>query len=200
MTKHNQEMSTTRIESLSDNVFSVAMTILVFNLTIPAGLKLSDGELYALLAGQWHKFMTYFISFFLLAVLWIVHHQQSHFIQRTDRFHLWINLMILMFVVLMPFSTSLTGDYGGRTVSGAFFSGNMIALALLFLVNWSYATGGHRLVGHDLAVKDIRRGIYRGLVFLGVAVLALLLSFVDPHWSSLTYLLIPVINSLKPLR
>jgi uncharacterized membrane protein len=200
MTKINLDMTTTRIESLSDNVFSVAMTILVFNLTVPAGLKLSDSELYVLLTGQWHKFMTYFISFFLLAVLWIAHHQQSHFIKRTNRFHLWVNLLILMFVVLMPFSTSLTGDYGGRTTSSAFFSANMIILALLFLVNWIYATGNHRLVSHDMAAESVRKGTHRSVLFVLVSLLAFLLSFFNPHWSSLTYLLIPLINSLKSLR
>ncbi len=200
MTKHNIDMNTARIESLSDNVFSVAMTILVFNLTIPAGAKLSDVELHVLLMGQWHKFLNYFISFFLLAILWILHHQQSHFIRRTDRLHLWINLLILMFVVLMPFSTSLTGDYGGTITAGAFFSANMLILAALFHVNWVYATRNNRLVSHDMTSEFIRKGSLRSSVFLAVSVLAFASAFFMPHWSSLTYLLIPLIHSLKPFR
>jgi uncharacterized membrane protein len=200
MTRSNLGMTTTRIESLADNVFSVAMTLLVFNLTIPEVLRLSDTELHVLLLNQWHKFINYFMSFLLLAILWIVHHQQFHFIRRTNRVHLWINIFILMFVVLMPFSTSLIGDYGGQTTSSAFFSANMVVLALLFHVNWTYAIKDHRLVRHDLALESLRTGTKRSIVFILVSLLALILSFFIPHWSTLAYMFIPLIHSLKPFR
>jgi uncharacterized membrane protein len=200
MAESNLGMTTTRIESLSDNVFSVAMTILVFNLTIPAALKLSDMELHVLLLSQWRKFSNYFISFLLLAILWVSHNQQFHLIRRTNRVHLWINIFILMFVVLMPFSTSLLGDYGGKTTANAFFSANLVVLAVLFHVNWTYAVKGHRLIRKDLNVESLRTWTRRSIVFLLVSLLALLLSFFIPHWSSLSFLLIPLIQSRKSFR
>jgi uncharacterized membrane protein len=200
MTGSSLSMTKNRIESLADNVFSVAMTLLVINLTIPEALRISDTELHMLLLNQWQKFINYFMSFLLLAILWVLHHQQFHFIHKTNSVHLWVNILILMFVVLMPFSTSLIGDYGEKTTARAFFSANMMILALLFHVNWTYATKNHNLVKPDLAVESIRTGTRRSLVFLLVSLAALLFSLTIPKWSSLLYLLIPVVLSMKSFR
>ncbi|HPX60206.1 MAG TPA: TMEM175 family protein [Deltaproteobacteria bacterium] len=200
MAENDHSMSTTRIESLADNVFSVAMTLLVVNLTIPEALRLSDMELHELLIRQSHKIYNYFMSFMLLAVLWVAHHRQSHFIRKTDHIHLWINMLILMFVVLMPFSTTLIGDYGSTPTARAFFSGNMLVLALLFQLNWIYATRQHRLVRPDLEEHAIRMGTVRCTAFLSVAAASLFCAYFIPTWSHNIYILLPVILSAKPFK
>ncbi|NPU83866.1 MAG: DUF1211 domain-containing protein [Syntrophaceae bacterium] len=200
MDESNFGMTTRRVESLSDNVFSVAMTLLVFNLTIPEVLRLSDTELHVLLMNQWRKFLNYFISFLLLSVLWSIHHQQFRYIMKTNRVHLWINIFILMFVVLVPFSTSLIGDYSGTVTANVFFSANMVVLAALFHVNWVYAIKDYRLVHHDLAMGSLRKGTKRSILFLTVSLLALSLSFFAAQWSPMCFVLIPVVFSLKTFR
>jgi uncharacterized membrane protein len=199
MEKPDFGMTTARLASLSDNVFSVAMTLLVFNLTIPAAQKFSELELHVILRGQWHKFLNYFISFLLLAILWEVHHRQFQYIRRTDRTHLWLNILILMFVALMPFSTSLIGDFGGSRTAGAFFSANMVVLAVLFHVNWVYAMKGSRLVHPGLSEESLR-GRRRSVVFLLASLLAFVLSFFIAEWCSLSFLLIPIVNTLPGFR
>jgi uncharacterized membrane protein len=182
-------MSANRIETLADGIFSVAMTLLVINLNIPENIRLTDTQLHVVLMNQAHKFSGYLISFLLTSVFWISHHRQHHFIKRTDHTHLWINIFILMFIVLVPFSTSLVGGYGGSTTAEAFFALNMIIIALLFRFNWLYATKNYRLIESDVSeeiIKDIAR---RSSLFIAVSVLAFILSFFIPHWSSLTYLL-----------
>jgi uncharacterized membrane protein len=188
----NFVMSANRIETLADGIFAVAMTLLVVNLSIPENIRLTDTQLHVILMNQAHKFSNYLISFLLTAVFWISHHRQHHFIKLTDHTHLWINIIILMFIVLVPFSTSLVGEYGGSTTAEAFFALNMIIIALLFRVNWLYAKKNHRLIKSDVSeeiIKDITR---RSSLFIAVAVLALILAFFIPHWSSLAYLLIPI--------
>ncbi|MBC8276260.1 MAG: DUF1211 domain-containing protein, partial [Chloroflexi bacterium] len=128
-------LTTRRIEALADGIFAIAMTLLVLTLTLPdmAQTKLSLSQL---LADQWPKFFNYALSFVLLAIFWIVHHQQFHVIRRTDRGHVWINIGILMFVALMPFSTDVVGSYGNETLAELLFSANLMILGLLFLLNW----------------------------------------------------------------
>jgi len=193
-------ITTGRIESLSDNVFSVAMTLLVFNLSIPVAQKFSETGLHILLLGQSHRFINYFISFVLLAILWEVHHRQFQSIHRTNRAHLWLNICILMFVVLVPFSTSLIGDFSGDRTASAFFSANMVILAVLFHVNWVYATKGLRLVRPGLDPESLRTGKRRSVVFLFASLAAFLLSFLVAEWSTLSFLLVPVVNSLPGFR
>src|SRR4030043_908078 len=131
-------LTTRRIEARADGIFAIAMTLLVLTLSLPDMMdtKLSLSQL---LAEQWPKFFNYALSFVLLAIFWMVHHQQFHVIRRTDRIHVWINIGILMFVALMPFSTDVVGDYSGETMAELGFRANLMILGLLFLLNWGYS-------------------------------------------------------------
>jgi uncharacterized membrane protein len=192
-------LTTRRIEALADGIFAIAMTLLVLTLTLPdmAQTKLSLSQL---LADQWPKFFNYALSFLLLAIFWIVHHQQFHVIRRTDRRHVWINIGILMFVALMPFSTDVIGSYEHETLAELLFSANLMILGLLFLLNWWYACRNHRLVDPDLDRETIVGGIRRNCVTPVVAAISMVLSFFIPRWGLTVYMLIPFIHLLPWFR
>lgn len=194
-------MTTHRIEALTDGIFAIAMTLLVLTLDLPEATKqLTQTGLDRLLLEQIPKFSNYVLSFILLAIFWIVHHQQSHFIKLTDHRHLWLNMLILMFVSLMPFSTSLMGDYPNDWLARFFFGANMFAIGILFNLNWVYATKNHRLVDPSLSRQRIVMGKKRGAVTPLVSLLAMGLSLVHAPVSSYVYILIPIILSLPQFR
>ncbi len=186
-------LTTRRIEALADCIFAFAMTLLVLTLTLPDATQ-TKLSLSQLLVGQWPKFFNYALSFVLLAIFWIVHHQQFHMIHRTDRGHIWINIGILMFVALMPFSTDVAGSYGDETLAELVFSANLMILGLLFLLNWWYACRNHRLVDPDLSKESIARGIRRSCITPVVAAISMVLSFFIPRWGLTVYMLIPIIQ------
>jgi len=194
-------LTTRRIESLSDGIFAFAMTLLVLNLALPdSNVGLSTAGLNDLLLSQLHKFFNYALSFVLLAIFWIVHHQQFHYIKRSDSRLIWINIFVLMFVALMPFTNDLAGDYSGKTTAEVLFGGNMLVLGLLFLINWVYATSDSRLVDPDLDRALISRGVRRNIVAPAVSIVVIVLSLFIPHWSLWFYLLVPAVLWLKPFR
>jgi uncharacterized membrane protein len=187
-------MTTHRIEALTDGIFAVAMTLLVLNLKLPQG----GGEgveacLLDLITGHSHVFLNYATSFLLAAVFWIIHHQQSSVIKRTDRTHIWLNILILMFVSLIPFSTSLVSDYRNDWMASVFFGMNMFILGSLFYLNWDYATRNRKLVALNLDPRRIAVGKKRSAVTPIVSLLAVALALVDVRLSTLAYILIPVI-------
>jgi uncharacterized membrane protein len=186
-------LTTRRIEALADGIFAFAMTLLVLSLTLPDATQ-TKLSLSQLLAGQWPKFFNYALSFLLLAIFWIVHHQQFHVIRRTDRLHVWINVGILMFVALMPFSTDVAGDYSRETLAELLFSANLMILGLLFLLNWWYACRNHRLVDPDLDREIIVRGMRRSSITPVVAAISMIISIFIPRWGLTVYLLIPLIQ------
>jgi len=192
-------LTTRRIEALADGIFAISMTLLVLTLTLPDMME-TRLSLSQLLAEQWPKFLNYALSFVLLAIFWMVHHQQFHVIRRTDRIHVWINIGILMFVALMPFSTDVVGDYSGETMAELVFSANLMILGLLFLLNWWYACRNHRLVDADLDRETIVAGIRRSCVTPGVAAVSMVLAFFVPGWGLWAYMLIPVIQFLPWFR
>lgn len=199
--KHGIILTTGRIEALTDGIFAFAMTLLVLNLALPDTVtELSAIRLQNLLIGQAHKFFNYALSFILLALFWVVHHQQFHQIKHSDSRLLWINIFVLMFVALMPFSTDLIGDFSGQTMAEVIFATNLLILGLLFTANWAYATRNHRLVDPDLDREIIVRGMRRNAVSPAISVIVIALSFIIPPWSLWLYLLVPVVLALKPFR
>lgn len=187
-------LTTKRVESLTDGVFAIAMTLLVLNLRVPViSEDIAKQTLPGALLSLRPHFFAYGLSFFLLAVFWIIHHRQFHTIKRADQGLLWINIVALIFIVLLPFSTSLIGEYENVQLAAIFFEGNLLAAGLAFYFNYWYATANHRLVDPDLDERAIVIGRRRNLVIPVVSLVAIGLSFVSPQYSTLAYALIPFI-------
>ena len=97
-------MSVSRVEAFSDGVFAVAITLLVLQFAVPDVLS---GKLLAALLAQWPLLITYIASFLTVGVIWVNHHTIFSGIKQADRTLQFINLILLLFVVLMPCPTQL---------------------------------------------------------------------------------------------
>jgi uncharacterized membrane protein len=187
-------LSTKRIQALTDGVFAIAMTLLVLNLKVPPVTEESAAQvLPKLVLRLWPDFFNYALSFILLATFWIVHHRQFHFIKAINQKLLWINILGLMFIALIPFSTSLIAEHGDVQIAALVFECNLLAIGLIFYVHWSYATGKHHLINPDLSAQRILLNKKRNLVMPVVSLIAIGLSFLTPDWSEVPYLAIPFI-------
>jgi len=194
-------LTTTRLEALADCIFAFAMTLLVLNLAFPdSATGDSTSRLSALLAGHVNQFINYAIAFVLIALFWVVHHQQFHTIKRTDSRLIWINIIMLMFVVLLPFSTDLIGDFNGDKVADIFFACNLLIVGLFFLLNWAYATWNRRLVDEDLDAVIIKKGLLRNLVSPMVSLLVIAAAFIIPGYSMMLYWLVPLLLIFRPFK
>ncbi|MBN1282732.1 MAG: DUF1211 domain-containing protein [Proteobacteria bacterium] len=187
-------LSTSRIEALTDGVFAIAMTLLVLNFDITEPRDaISHERLWGALRSLWPHFNHYVQSFIILAVFWTKNHQQFHFIRRSDRGLLWINMGGLLFVCLIPFSTSLMGDYGNVRIAALIFEANMLAAGLIYWFHWRYATKGHRLVDREIDPAIVRAYNRYTLVVPTIAAIALMLSFFHPRWGTNIFFLTPLV-------
>ena len=152
-------LSKNRIETLTDAVFAVVMTLLVLDISVPqisshyaaSGDVAIGAELLKRLFDLWPKILSFGISFILLAIYWMAHHRQFHYIKHSDRTLIWINIIFLMATCLLPFSTSLLGEYGEQQISIIIYGGNSIMISLILCIQWWYATSHHsRLVDENL--------------------------------------------------
>ena len=190
----DQGLSKQRIEALSDAIFAFAMTLLVLDVKIPkiSEEMVAQGLLRPTLLDLWPKFLSFAMSFVILGLFWIAHHGYSHFLKRTDRTFLWINLLFLMVVVFVPFSTDLLGDYPRQRLAAVVYGCNIMALGLTLYGQWAYATSGHRLVGSHIEPQLVRKGKQR--ILMGVAAMgcAMLLALFNPALSLIVYVLFPI--------
>lgn len=139
-----------RLESLVDGVFAISMALLALGLGVPEIFQ-SRGEanLVLFLSQMWPKFLIYGISFLALGVFWILHHKQFRFILGYDGVLLWINIILLMFVALAPFSAFLLYNHYNDWLSMVFYGTNHIVICQLLFINWCYASHRHRLIRLD---------------------------------------------------
>lgn len=187
----NKGMTTHRIQGLTDGIFAVAMTLLILNIEVPAvrdQITLTNRLLDLQLL-----FFDYVLSFLLLASFWAAHHRQYHVIRRVDDRLVWINVVFLVFVVLVPFSTSLFGDNRNLQIAAVFFETNLLVLGLTMYWQWSYVTGHPDFVQPDVDKESIEIGKKINLVIPLVSLAAIAVSFISPDWSSTIYISIPFI-------
>ncbi len=187
-------VSTARLETLIDGIFAIAMTLLVFNIKLPEGIHSIDAR--SALAALWPTFWTFGQSFLLLGAVWSAHHRLGRFVKEASPAFVWMNILWLMFVVLVPFSTSLL-TVSGSLLGTVFFDLNLFIVGLLAFLTWRYAVS-HGLVheGQERMVTATKR---RGLIFPAVALIALGFAFISPTWSNLCYLLIPIaVRTVRP--
>ena len=103
-------MNRARLEAFSDGVFAVAITLLALNLAVK-GPGLGHPSLAHQLADQWPGYVAYLISFFTIGIIWVNHHAMVSNVVRVTRTLLFLNLVLLLFVVLVPVATGTVGAY-----------------------------------------------------------------------------------------
>lgn len=182
-------MKTVRLQTLTDGVFAIVMTLLVFDLRPPNPNFVNDeATMMREIAQLLPSFASYLISFIILGVYWIGHHTQFQYIRRADPMLLWLNIIFLMCVSLVPFSAGLMGRFQYSRAVVIVYGINLICVALSHYVVWRYATFRNRLVETDLPAEIIKLQQRLSLSPLTVYGLAIAASFVDPRISVFLYL------------
>ena len=140
-----------RLETLTDGVFAIIMTILVFNISVPELILFTEGDfaserLSAKFADLCPDFLAYIISFSTLGAFWVAHHRIFRWILYVDRPLIWINISFLMIIGLVPFSTTLLTQYIHSQNSIFAFSFNAILAGLLIYAIYYYVKRNPELV------------------------------------------------------
>lgn len=197
--------SKSRIEALTDGVYAIAMTFLALNLiAIPELIEeMDDIRIREILSGMMLKLDDYILSFMLLAIFWITQNEQMHYVRKTDRTLIWLQIFCLIFVVLIPATTSLVAFYSGFQLCDVVFEVNILAIGLILFACWSYVRKRPHLMVEDEDMERADGQKTRPLLIVIFSVAALLVSFLAPGWSTSLYFLLPVLfleSALRPVR
>ncbi|MCX6693055.1 MAG: TMEM175 family protein [Methanomicrobiales archaeon] len=185
-----------RLEGLSDGIFAFAMTLLVVGLSLPEKSTIVQSTGYAidLLVSLHSDLLHYILAFLILGAFWLSHHIQLNSVKSIDKAYVWINLSMLLFVALLPFTTSFSGDFPKVPIGAMVFEANLFALGMGMFCQWFYATQGHRLVEPTLKLAYIRYIRINNLIVPAVSVLGILIALTGSTWSSAIYLILPVVD------
>lgn len=189
-TQKEYRISKSRLEALVDGIFGFAMTLLVAGLVIsPSSQSDAAAELPARIAAMRPEFFSFLIAFFVLAAFWLVHHRQFHYVRTLDPGIVRITLMILAFIVLMPFTTNVGGDFSEVQLAVDLFHANMFIIGLLFVFHWQYLIHNPGTTADSISGREAVNGTRRSLVVPFVSLTGICVSFVSPSLSMAVYLL-----------
>jgi uncharacterized membrane protein len=189
---YRERVGKSRLEALSDGIFAFAMTLLVLSINLP---QVSEADAQALIPGMILKlhtqFLLFVIAFFVLAGYWLSHHRIMHQVTFVDDMLIRLNILFLFFIVLIPFTTSVSGDYTGVLAAVLLFHANLLVTSLILVAIGAYISKHSA----DLAPERnyAEEGREHGVIISAIALLAIGVAFIDTYSSMWCYALIPVV-------
>jgi uncharacterized membrane protein len=172
-------MSKNRLEAFSDGVFAVAITLLVLEINVPGG-----ENLWHQLKEEWPSFASFFVSFWVIGIIWVNHHGVIDHLKRANRGVLYLNLLVLMSVVLIPFATALMAEHlksgADEHVAAAVYAGAFVLMAIAFGVLWEYITRHRTMLGVELSDEEVRRRSIAFQIGNPIYAIAVLVAFISP--------------------
>lgn len=116
-------MTKNRMEALSDGIFAIALTILVLEIHLPHDASVS---IERVIFDAVPKVLSFGLSFIVIGMYWVAHHQLTAPLKHVNRSALWLNLVNLLFICFIPYPTALLGDYPGNPWAIGLYCVNLI--------------------------------------------------------------------------
>jgi uncharacterized membrane protein len=160
-------LPTSRLEAFSDGVFAIAITLLVLELHVPTGHE----ALVRGLGDEWPRYLGYFVSFAFIGGVWIAHSNLTRFIKAADPDLMRLNLMLLLFVSFLPFTTAIAATHlfasnlslreitistSTERVAAVVFGLNLTLAALMVYLMLRHAARTPGLAADDIAEEELR--------------------------------------------
>ncbi len=179
-----------RLLALSDGVVSIALTLLVLQIAVPAASSLkhpdSASDLASVLDRNFDSWISYVISFYVVIQFWILHHRVFGRIARQrEGLVLW-NAIFLFAVSVMPFTSDLLGKAGSNPLSVAIFALNLLLANLAMLGIQEYARRRNLM---RPGRYDFRAARLSSAAGIAVVVLSLVLAWISTTVAELSFLL-----------
>jgi len=153
-----------RLEALSDGVFAIACTLLVLEIKIPhfeKGLPITE---------QWHKFselfpsiIAFIFSFLNILVFWINHDAINKVIIRYDTKVTYLNIIFLLLISLIPFTTAFIGQNPDSFIALAAYGLVLLLASLIAIMMYHHLAFKANLLLPEVSMKSIKR-IYRQII------------------------------------
>lgn len=187
-----RESNPARLESFTDGVVAVALTLLVLDLHVP---KISGPVDNARIARELlaiaPNIFTFLASFVMIGFFWIGHHLMFWLIERSDRWLMWLNLAFLFPLVCLPFATALVAQYPSNGLAASVYMCAVVLTALIVGAQWRYATRAGLISSN--APPQIVSGMQRRLnLVIGLMILAALIAPFFPKASLVAMLFVIV--------
>jgi len=188
-------MRHSRIDQLSDGIFAIVMTVLVFEINVPIFTTSTNTDLWLAIKDLGPHFASYLISFALLFTYWRAHHFFiSVYAKNIDTTLSNINAVFFLLITLVPFSSSLLGQFSANELAIALFGLHIILIGLTLAYMRRYVLYSDHIKNPEISAREIHGSTVRILVPVVFAIIAILVSFINTNFSILLFAFIVVFN------
>jgi uncharacterized membrane protein len=187
-----------RFNAFSDAVFAIVITLLVLELPVPP----ASARVLPALAESWPEFLGYAISFAFVGGIWMSHAGLTKYMRRGDVVSFRLNLVLLLFISLLPFSTHLMVTHveaADAPVAVAVYGANLFMESALITALLYYAVRDRHLVVSDVADDRVRRAYRQRRAYMVVTALAIIVALVAPVVAVGIYTVVAVGFLIQPL-
>ncbi len=189
------KLSKSRIESLSDGIYAIAMTLAVLSIDVEGISPPVHEMLLRSMPGVLLELRHYIVSFVALAAFWVNQHALLDPLERTDSGLNWILLSHLLFITLIPVTTAIIGDIRDSSLAVQLFALNVLLIGLTFMLAGSYVRRHRELCGPpDRGCPESSRVCW---VTPAISLLVIALAWPLGDSATLLYLLIPLLQLLR---
>jgi uncharacterized membrane protein len=195
-----EKRSFDRFVNFSDGVFAIAITLLVLDVRMPSmDATAMAPPLGPQLASLMPNLFAFMLSFVVIGGYWVAHNGLFKLIDRSDIRLVWLNLLVLFFIVLLPLPTQIVADYGNTTLGVEIYAGAMTLTGLSILALTAYAKHAHLTAPEADVGMSMMKSALTPLVFASSMVVAIW----SPTWATNMWWLVavaffvvdPIINS-----
>jgi uncharacterized membrane protein len=188
-----------RLLALSDGVFAIALTLLALSLHVPTlPSHSSDAALTHALRQQLPSYLSFLISFYVVASYWMRHRRLMRSVETVDAGLIRLTLFLLFCVAALPFPAALLGQYGSRAIALVVYGG-LNALAVLTMLRLQFAVRGRHLAAASADVED-RQEVPELIGTLVVFLLCIPAGYVFPGNGAWVLLLLVGVQRWQPIR
>jgi uncharacterized membrane protein len=180
-----------RVETFTDGVFAIIITILVLEIGVPEDL--SEQSLRDAIEDTGPTLVAWVISFLITGMYWVWHRDLFTQVRRVNRELVWINLLFLLPVCLIPFASSVLGEYHDDAVGLHVYGLVLIFSTLMRVVLYAYAMNRPELLWAPTDARNRRLGYFIAAAPLVPYLIAMIVAAAAPTLSLLLFLSIPLL-------
>jgi uncharacterized membrane protein len=174
-------MNKNRLETISDGIFVIVMTLLILDVRLPANITInSDTDLLNALFTIKPKIISFAVSFFIIGGFMVGHHFIFSLVNKVNGLFVWINILYLLTISFLPFPTSILAQNSNMFTALCFYALNLMLCGSFHTLMFWLIYKNENLRKEDIKPADVKKYFLGGLFGTLSNVGAILLGLISP--------------------
>lgn len=195
---HNPINNSRRIEALSDGIFAIASTLLVLEIRVPEIHNSSAPQMMNALSGVLPSLVAFIFSFLNILIFWVNHDNIGKTLNYFDSKLIYLNVIFLLFISLVPFTTAFVSRYPFNLVSISIYGFVFFLTALTAAIMYNYIAFKSNLMHKNISLKSKKKIWNRVITGPILFIIAIPLGLIHVYIPIIIYLMVPILFLVFP--